>query len=654
MKNWGMKRLLLLVAILFSASLLSADARQQSGDVTAIVGAAVVDGTGAAAAPATVVIRGDRISAVGPNVEVPAGARIIKAEGHTLVPGLFDLHTHLPYAAASGVAGDWAKNLKAYLYCGVTSVVDFGTYPETFEPMRRLLASGAVLGPRLSLAARFTTPGGHGAEGGRGDFFTLEVLTPREGRAAVRRVLPYQPDVLKVFTDGWRYGTSPEMTSMREETLAAIVEEAHQHGIEVLTHTVTLEKAKSAARAGVDVIAHGIGNAEADQELIELMRSRGTTYAPTLAVYEQRGREILSPLLAAVLDPAVRDIIQPPLTPPASAAETTAAPPATAGESPPGSGAIRASRSEGELSPPSRRWQNLMHNTAALRAAGVRFGVGTDAGVTGTHHGWATLRELQLLVAGGLTPLEAITAATGQSAKALKVEGERGTITPGKLADLVLIEGLPHHTISDIERIRRVFLGGREVDRERLAREIASPALTPLAAVKARDQIDDFESGDGRSRLGTLWVNSTDAGHDHSQMIFGRTRRGRTGHALSVLSRMAEKERPFVRVSVPLSRGALEPVDARAFRGVRFDARGEGEYRVLIPTREVRDFAYYQAPFKAAGRWETITIEFSSLRQGGAKAAAWTGADLLMLTFEIARQPGEIGWLELDNIRFYK
>ena len=101
---------------------------------------------------------------------LPEDVRVIEAEGKTLIPGLFDLHTHLPYAAVWRRSGDWGKNLKAYLYCGVTTVVDFGSYPEMFDPMRRLLESGIVEGPRVHLAARITTPSGHGVEGGRGDF----------------------------------------------------------------------------------------------------------------------------------------------------------------------------------------------------------------------------------------------------------------------------------------------------------------------------------------------------------------------------------------------------------------------------------------------------------------------------------------------------
>jgi Amidohydrolase family/Carbohydrate binding domain (family 11) len=460
----------------------------------------------------------------------------------------------------------------------------------------------------------------------------------------VRRVLPYQPDVIKAFTDGWRYGTAPEMTSMNEETLTALVDEAHKHGLEVLTHTVTLERAKIAARSGVDVIAHGIGNREVDDEAIKLMKEKGTTYAPTLAVYEPRGKAILTPLLETVMAPSMRAMIQPPLTPLPNPEEI----PSSVTDANP------------RQSARARRWQILQGNTALLRRGGVKFGVGTDAGVTGTHHGWATLRELQLLVAGGLTPLEAITAATGNAARAIKVDHERGSIGAGKLADLVLVEGEPHNNMRDIERIKRVFIGGQEIDREKLAREIASPAVTALPAVKARELIDDFESSAnngslGRSRLDTRWVNSTDAGVDPSPMVYGRIVREAGKHALSVTGRMSEKDRPYIRINIPLSRGAIEPVDAREFRGLRFDARGDGDYRLIVPTSGVRDYDYFQAAFKAASQWQAVSIDFSSLTQAGARTTVkWTGNDLLMLSFEIARPAGSFVWLELDNVRFYK
>jgi imidazolonepropionase-like amidohydrolase len=650
----GTVRRLLLIALSLTTGLSGADRLPQrtvidQGNVIVITGAVVINGTGDQPETANVIIRGDRIESVTSNPQIPAGARVIKAEGQTLLPGLFDLHTHLPYATSSGISGDWAKNLKAYLYCGVTSVVDFGTYPETFEPMRRLIKTGIVKSPRISLAARMTTPGGHGAEGGRGDFFSIEVSTAREARASVRRVLPYQPDVIKVFTDGWRYGFAPDMTSMNEETLTALVDEAHRHNLEVLTHTVTLEKAKIAARAGVDVIAHSIANSSVDGEIIKLMKEKGTTYLPTMAVYEPRSRAILTPLLSTVLEPSVRAMIQPPLTAPQTAnGEIEIINPASINNPSP------------EQLRRLQRWQTLQKNTASLHEGGVTIGAGTDAGVTGTHHGWATLRELELLVAGGLTPLEAIVAATGNAARAIKVDHDRGTIAPGKLADLILIEGQPHKNIREIERIKRVFLGGREVDREMLAREIASHELTPIPAIKARELIDDFESvnqngSSDRSDVDTLWVNSTDPGVDPSPMVYGRKVREKDDHAFSIAGRMSEKERPFIRINVPLSRGAIEPVDAREFRGIRFDVRGDGDYRLIVPTYQVRDFGYFQAPFTAGSQWQTVKIDFSSLNQvGGRTAIKWTGSDLLMLSFEISRPPGTFAWLELDNVRFYK
>ncbi len=585
-------------------------------ETIAIVNATVVDGTGAAPRRATVAIDGSGIASVGG--EAPAGARTIDAAGHTLTPGFFDLHTHLPYSAVTGLKGDWGKVLKAYLACGVTTVVDFGTYPETFEPMRRLIRDGVLPGPRLHLAGRITTPLGHGAEGGRGDFFSLEVESPEEAREAARRWLAYEPDAIKVFTDGWRYGAGPDMTGMEEATLAAIVKEAHAKGVEVLTHTVTLEKAKQAARAGVDVIAHGIGDARADAELIRVMRQNGTTYAPTLAVYEWKSGP-LAPLLRSLLEPAALKILD-----------------------------ASQRRERAESASRKRRWENLMANVALLKAGQVRFGAGTDAGVTGTMHGFSTLREMELLVQGGLTPLEALTAATGGGAKAIHVDGDRGTIEPGKRADLVLIHGAPHENIADARNVARVFLGGKELDRAGLLGAIAEPGVTPIPALPASELIDDMESTVGRTRLGTLRVNATDSGAVHSPMLFTTAARAPGNHALIVQAKMALKARPFAQVWFPLSRGGVEPVDASAFAGIQFEARGEGPYRVNLQARSMRGYRQPAASFQAGPAWRVVRLAFAAFQPAaGAK-------DLQVVEFELSRPANQHAWLELDNLRFYR
>ncbi len=662
------KTLTILFSCLFVCLAALSGHAQTAPRVTAIVGANVFDGTGRAPFPATVIIDGTRITAVGPDVAIPPGALVVRAEGQTLLPGLFDLHTHLPYAAVADAASDWPRNLQAYLYCGVTSVVDFGTYGETFEPMRRLTRNGTVLAPRISLAARFSTPGGHGAEGGRGALFTAEVSTPREARAAVKRLVEtYQPDVLKVFTDGWRYGTAPDMTSMNEATLTALVDEAHQRGVKVMTHTVTLDKAKIAARAGVDIIAHGTGDAPVDAGLIQLMKAKGTFYASTLAVYEPRGRDALTPLLSAVLDDDARKLLATPPAPPAVPLSVQ-------------DQANRAARAQ--------RWANLQRNVKMLYENGVALGIGTDAGVTGTYHGWATIRELELTANAGVPNLAVLAMATSRSAQALGVGDTRGTIAPGKLADLLLVDGAPQQNINDLENISRVWLNGQELDRAQLAKNLARSAPTVLPAVAGREKVDDFTGNTNRSQLDTLWTDSTDGGHDHSKVLYGRILRDKNNYALSILAQMSVKNNAFVRLTVPLARGAVEPVDLRKFRGVKFDARGDGAYRLIVPTVATRENVPFQTRFTANAQWHTVKIDFSRLQavdtadavafagdgsgdehahdlaplwetfqtppRTPAPAAVWTGADVLQLTFEIARPAGTLGWLELDNVQFYR
>ena len=247
-------------------------------------------------------------------------------------------------------------------------------------------------------------------------------------------------------------------------------------------------------------------------------------------------------------------------------------------------------------------------------------------------------------MAAGLTPLEAITAATGASARAIHVDRERGTIAEGKLADLVLIEGAPHENIADIERVKRVWLGGKEIDRAQLRRDVTSAGVTPMPARKAAARIDDMEGV--RTSLGTLRVNATDAGNDNSKMLFQRTSRARSNHALSVQARMGEKDRPYAQVWFPLSAGGVEPVDASAFKGVEFEARGDGEHSVVFQRRSVRSGKFPEAKFRAKAEWGWVKVPFPS---GGAVKFD----DLQVVAIEVARPAGEQGWLELDNMRFY-
>ena len=419
--------------------------------------------------------------------------------------------------------------------------------------------------------------------------------------------------MIKVFTDGWRYGSAPNLSSMNLETLAAIVEDAHAAHVKVVTHTVTLEGAKLAARAGVDILVHGIGDADVDAELIEIMKARHTAYVPTLAVYEYKAGGPPAPRLATLLDAAAIATLRP-------KASTAAMPPERAA-----------------------RWQHLMANVKRLYAAGIPVGTGTDAGMPGTFHGYSTLRELELLVQSGLTPLEAITAATGVSARVLALDAERGTIAAGKTADLLLVAGRPDERITDIENTRYVFLGGAEVALSELETALQAPQMTALPARTVGPVVDDMERTDGRTGLGTLRVNGSDAGVDHSQMIFQQVVRTGNDHALLVTAAMAAKDAPFVRLELPLTPGGIELADLSKYQGVAFDVRGSGEGRLVVSSYHLRNSDWYAAPFAAGAEWQTVKIPLPEPRPQDARA----------LLFELSGKASTAGWLEIDNVRFY-
>ena len=151
------------------------------------------------------------------------------------------------------------------------------------------------------------------------------------------------------------------------------------------------------------------------------------------------------------------------------------------------------------------------------RLVAVKFllAVGTDAGIGGAKHGISTLQEMELLVRAGLTPKAALLAGTSNSALALGLSGDRGTIEAGKRADLILIDGKPWETIGDVEKIDRVYVDGKLVHGGGV-KPPAGNSATALPALPAAALIDDFERADGRSSLDTLRLTDMDGGVERS------------------------------------------------------------------------------------------------------------------------------------------
>lgn len=586
---------------------------------TLIRGARVFDGTGAPARVADVLIRGDRIAEVGAKLRTGRNTRTVDARGLTLLPGLHDLHTHLRATGFGGVE-DLGKAYAGHLGYGITSVTDFSMSGEMLAPVRAMTGSGQVRAPNLQLAIRIGVPGGHGTEYGWGDFFTLEAPTPRAAELAMRRALPYRPDVIKVFADGWRYGRSPDLNSMNVPTLSAIVQRAHASNIPVITHTVTLEGAKVAARAGVDALGHGIGDALVDDELIQLMRANGTGYVPTMVVYEPQEARAFLPAEWRQLRPPER----------AREEARMRAPPAT-------TPALEV-----------RRWDILKENLRRLKAAGIRVGVGTDAGIGGVYQGSSAIREIRVLADNGLTPTEALAAATDNSAAILR-SADHGRIVPGQRADLLLVGGRPDQRIEDLYDVRRVWTSGREASLPALRQLIDSPVLIPLPAVRMAGPIDTGAGQNGRTDLGTLPVETYESGTDHSQLRHSRTADGR----LLIVAAMGAAPQPFANLILPLTPGGVQPADASDFAGFALVARGRGRYQIWLENYGLPPRNAFRASFEGGPDAREVRLPFTAFRSPDPNAAL----DLRNLRLIVVRLDGEPGgrtWLELGKLRFYR
>ncbi len=579
--------------------LLTGAVQAAEAPAVAIVGATVFDATGAAPRVATVVLRDGRIAAVGRGLKVPRGAKVIDAKGLSLLPGFFDVHTHWTPGGEPRITPTIAN---AYIAAGVTTVNDFHQQPESFAPRRQWL--GTLAAPHVNFVARMSTPGGHGADWAD-QATTKWVNTPRAARSEVQALVPYKPDFIKAFADGWRYGVSADNTSMDQATLSALVDEAHKNKIKVLTHTVTVERGKIAGRAKVDIIAHSLQDRPVDLEAIEAIKAGGTAYAPTLAVYDP-DKGLVAGAPAPADTPARQQSV--------------------------------------------RKFGYALQNVKALSDAGVTIALGTDAGMPNTPHGVSTLREMELLVQAGLTPTQALMAGTANSARVLGLLEDRGTIEPGKRADLVLVKGEPWRDIAAVRQTQRVFVDGKLVHGPGAVLPPAN-SQDAMPPVKVAALIDDFEGP--RSRLDTLRLNDMDGGHDRSIQVAQVIERAPGDHVLSLSARMADKEDPSAAVIVPLTRGSVQPVDARAFKGVKFDVRGDGgTYNLDINTLNGR----WRAEVKAGPEWSTVEAPFVALKPApgrGASTSPWTGGDLLEVEVGGSRPARQTLWLEVDNLQFY-
>jgi len=380
--------------------------------------ARVVDGTGRTIDRATVVIRGDRIAAVGPDrdLSLPRGTTKIDGRGLTLLPGLIDCHVHLCLGAEPDVVDAINKETSALtllksgraarqtLEAGFTTVRDVGSRDHSIFTLQEAIGRGLVPGPRIVAAGlAICMVGGHAR------FIGQEVEGVQQVRAVVRAQIAAGASVIKVIASGGVLtpGTSPDQAQMTVEELQAAVEEAQRAGRKVAAHAHGSSGMKNAVRAGVHSIEHAT---LMDQEAAAMMKEQGVFMVPTL-----------------------------------SALATTAA-------CRPGCGVPESALDKAKAM--TKRHAVSFKN--ALRD-GIQIAMGTDAGTPFNFHG-ENAQELERMVSFGMSPMQAILSSTSAAARLIGIQDQVGTIEKGKLADLLLFEGNPLRRI-DLLRDRSRIIG---------------------------------------------------------------------------------------------------------------------------------------------------------------------------------------------------
>jgi imidazolonepropionase-like amidohydrolase len=383
-------------------------------------------------------------------VKAPTGAARIDLTGKTVMPTLIDIHTHTGFQKGATYRPEnygrdaLLDDLNRALYFGVSTVVSEGIDPgDAAFTIREEQAAGRLGGARLFTAGRgIGAPNaGPGADTYKG--IAYEVTSDEQARSAVRELAARKVDFVKIWVDD-RNGRAPELSP---PLYRAVIDEAHKHGIRVNAHVFYLTDAKGLVAAGIDGFTHMVRDKDMDDEVVQAIVKRRVVIMPTLQNTE-RGRNVEPPAaLAAWINGPAREAIGPEL-----AAKLISA---------------YGGRTPAQASAARERYAILQRSLAKLSAAGARIVLGGDTGLQDDPFGFAEHRELELMVEAGMSPMQAIVAATRNGAEYLGLR-TTGVLTPGKHADFIVLDANPLDDITNTRRIARIFLAGLEVNRNSL------------------------------------------------------------------------------------------------------------------------------------------------------------------------------------------
>ena len=404
-------------------------------------GATVIDGTGGPARPNMLVVVTDgRITLVTPLTpeslaRVPAGAEEINAEGQWILPGLIDAHVH----------AESDDDLKRMLRWGVTSVRLMAEDAAKAAEAAKTSRSRKDIPDLFPAAPIFTVKGGWWDQGqppdGNVDRFPAG---PDEARAAVRKAAALGVPEIKLMLDdmGWCRDPLPRLPRMDPAVAGALLSEAARAKLRATVHAPRLADAREAVLGGATALAHGVIE-PLDRDTIQKMRERAVFYIPTMGIFEFLAdtRAFVNGILS---DPGIATSL-----PRTTLARYNA------------SAYAREYRAKYPNTEGVRRaLPTLRENLRALQAAGVPIALGTDMWA---FPGAGVSVELDLYVRSGMNPMEAIRSATETAARSMGADADRGTIAPGKRADLLVLSLDPLSDIRNVRAIRAVYKNGVRV-----------------------------------------------------------------------------------------------------------------------------------------------------------------------------------------------
>lgn len=407
--------------------------------VIAFRGATLIDGTGSEPiSDSLLVVSEGRIVSVGPATPeavnaLPAKARVVSAEGKWIIPGLIDAHVH---AESEG-------DLKSMLRWGVTSVRLMAEDVAAAEKLAKASGSRSDIPEVFPAAPIFTAKGGWWDQGEPSDP-NLNRLpsTPEEARISVRKAKALGSAEIKLMLDdmAWCRSPKPAFPKLTPQVATALIAEARAQGLRATVHAPTLEDAKSAVASGATALAHGVVD-PLDDATIAAMKSRKVFYIPTMDIFE-----FLADTRAFV-DRVLSD----------SAAEG-GLPAATVAQLRSDAFSARYRDRFPNFESLRRHLPALRENLRKLHAAGVPVALGTDMWA---FPGLGVSIEMDLYVKAGLSPLEAIQAATQTAARSLSIDADRGALRPGKRADFLILSKDPLRDVKNARHIDAVYKEGQ-------------------------------------------------------------------------------------------------------------------------------------------------------------------------------------------------